>query len=117
MCANMSGRSAPSGRGEKLQAAHMKQPQRPPVFSAFIYLCVSFNKDLLVNVVVSAQTLRNKHFPEIWPISKPSPHMNKNLFHFTLEYKRFVDAAVQAVAVTFRVAAPARGVHQRQHAH
>lgn len=65
MCVNMSVRSAPSGRGEKLQAAHIKQPQHPPVFRAFIYLCVSFNKDLLVNLVVSAQTLRNEHFLEI----------------------------------------------------
>lgn len=68
MRVNMSARSPPSGRGEKLQAAHIKQPQRPPVFSAFIDLCVSFNKDLLVNVVVSAQTLRHEHFSEIWPI-------------------------------------------------
>lgn len=68
MCVNMSVRSASSGRGDKLQAAHIKQPQRPRVFSAFIYLCVSYNKDLLVNVVVSAQTLHNEHFSEIWPI-------------------------------------------------
>lgn len=68
MCVNMSVRSAPSDKGEKLQGAHIKQPQRPPVFSAFIYLCVSFNKDLLVNVVVSAQTLRDEHFSDIWPI-------------------------------------------------
>lgn len=61
----MSVRSASSGRGGKLQAAHIKQSQRLRVFNAFIYLCVSFNKDLLVNVVVSAPTFHNEHFSEI----------------------------------------------------